>query len=130
MIDVRDDRDIDPDAFATLRARCAFDAKPAEYLAAMIAGSRWIAHAHDPAADDQLVGFARAISDGVATAYLSTVMVDPDYRRRGVGRAMLHRIMRGRDDVKFALHTRTDAAAFYAAIGFVPVTDMMVRDRR
>ena len=30
----------------------------------------------------------------------------------------------------FVLHSRQDAAAFYAAIGFVPATDMMVRDRR
>ena len=130
MIDVRDDHKIDIQAFARLRERCAFDPKPPELLAAMIAGSRWIAHAHDPAADDRLVGFARAISDGVATAYLSSVMVDPDYRRRGVGRAMIELITRGRDEVKFVLHSRRDAPAFYAAVGFVPATDMMVRDRR
>ena len=130
MIDVRDDHKLDVQAFARLRERCAFSVKPPEFLAALIAGSRWIAHAYDPAANDRLVGFARAISDGVATAYLSTVMVDPDYRRRGLGRALVQRLMRGRDEVKFVLHSRQDAAAFYAAIGFVPATDMMVRDRR
>lgn len=130
MIDVRDHPDVDLQAFARLRERCAFSLKSPDFLAAMIAGSRWIAHAHDPAADDRLVGFARAISDGVATAYLSTVMVDPDYRRRGIGRALVHRLVHGRDDVKFVLHSRPDVVAFYAAIGFAPATDMMVRDRR
>ena len=130
MIDVRDTPDVDLQAFARLRERCAFSVKPSDLLAAMITGSRWIAHAHDPAADDQLVGFARAISDGVATAYLSTVMVDPDYRRRGIGRALVQRLMHGRDDIKFVLHSRPDVVAFYAAIGFAPATDMMVRDRR
>lgn len=130
MIDVRDDPDVDLQAFARLRERSAFSFKPPDFLAAMIAGSRWIAHAYDPAAGDRLVGFARAISDGVATAYLSTVMVDPDYRRRGIGRALVQRLMHGRDDVKFVLHSRPDVVAFYAAIGFAPATDMMVRDRR
>jgi ribosomal protein S18 acetylase RimI-like enzyme len=129
MIDVRHDQQIDIQAFALLRERCGFDTKPPEFLAALIAGSRWIAHAHDSAAD-VLVGFARAISDGVATAYLSSVMVDPDYRRRGIGRAMVQRIMQGREDVKFVLHSQHDATAFYAAIEFVPITDMMARNRR
>jgi ribosomal protein S18 acetylase RimI-like enzyme len=130
MIDVRDDREIDLRAFARLRERCAFDAKPLEFLAALVAGSHWIAHAHDAANDDRLVGFVRAISDGVATAYLSTLMVDPEYRRRGIGRAMVQRITHGRDEVKFALHSRHEAIAFFASVGFVPATDMMVRERR
>jgi ribosomal protein S18 acetylase RimI-like enzyme len=130
MIDVRDDHKLDVKAFARLRERCAFSVKPPEFLAALIAGSRWIAHAYDPAAGDRLVGFARAISDGVATAYLSSVMVDPDYRRRGVGRAMVQRILQGREDIKFVLHSNQGATAYYAAIGFSPITDMMARDRR
>ena len=129
MIDVRDDLKLDVQAFARLRERCAFGVKPPEFLA-VIAGSRWIAHAYDPAAGDRLVGFARAISDGVATAYLSSVMVAPDYRRRGVGRAMVQRILQGREDIKFVLHSNQGATAFYAAIGFSPITDMMARDRR
>jgi ribosomal protein S18 acetylase RimI-like enzyme len=129
-IEVRDGADVDLPAFARLRERSGFSAKPPEFLAAMIEGSRWLAHAHDPADSDRLVGFARAISDGVATAYLSTVMVDPDYRRRGVGRALVEHLVHGRDDIKFVLHTRPEAAAFYAALGFVPAANMLVRERR
>ena len=78
MINVRDDHKLDVQAFARLRERWAFIVKPPQFLTALIAGSRWIARAYDPAADDRLVGFTRAISDGVASAYLSSVMVDPD----------------------------------------------------
>lgn len=109
MLDLRDDPDVDLAALATLRARCDFSAKPIDFLARFIAGSRWLVHAY---ADARLVGFARAISDGVSTAYLNSVMVDPDHRRRGIGRAMLA------------------AAAFYAALGFADASAMMVRDRR
>ncbi|MEO8553983.1 MAG: GNAT family N-acetyltransferase [Kofleriaceae bacterium] len=117
MIDVREDSDIELAALA----------KPIEVLARLLAGSRWFVHAHD---GPRLVGFARAITDGVATAYLSSVMVDPDYRRRGIGRTMIERLLASRDDVRFVLHTRPEAAAFYAALGFTDATAMMVRDRR
>jgi ribosomal protein S18 acetylase RimI-like enzyme len=130
MIDVRHDPQLDLQALARLRALCGFETKPPEFLTALIAGSRWIAHAHDSADNDRLVGFARAISDGIATAYLSSVMVDPDYRRRGVGRALIQRITQGREDVKFVLHSNDDATAFYSALGFVPVTNIMARNRR
>lgn len=127
MISLRDGADLDLDALAALRLRCAFSALTPDFLGRQLAGTRWIVHAYD---DARLVGFARAISDGVATAYVGSVMVDPDYRRRGIGRALLARLMDGRGEIKFVLHTRSESAAFYAALGFVDATQMMVRERR
>jgi len=43
---------------------------------------------------------------------------------------MVQRIMQGREDIKFVLHSNEGATAFYGALGFVRVTDMMARDRR
>lgn len=126
MIDLRDD-DVDLDDLIALRARCHFTAYPRDTLHAQLAGSRWRVHAHD---GRRLVGFARAISDGVSTAYLSAVMVDPDFRRQRIGRRMLERLMHGRDAIKFVLHTRPESAAFYAALGFAPASQMLVRERR
>jgi hypothetical protein len=40
------------------------------------------------------------------------------------------RFVRRKDDIKFVLHTRKEAAEFYASVGFAPATDMMIRDRR
>jgi len=127
MISLREGPDLDLAALSALRVRCAFSAQTPDFLARQIAGTRWVVHAYD---GERLIGFARALSDGVATAYVGSVMVDPDYRRRGVGRALLGRLMDGRDDIKFVLHTRTESAEFYAALGFVDATQMMVRERR
>ena len=127
MIEYRDSHDVDLEALAVLRAQCDFVAKDSRYLAGQVSGARWVIHAYDA---DRLIGFCRAITDGVSNAYISSVMVAPEYRRRGIGRQMLARLMADRDDIKFVLHTRKEAAAFYAAVGFAPATDMMTRDRR
>lgn len=127
MIEYRDSHDVDLAALSVLRATCEFAAKDREFLAQQVSGARWVVHAYDGA---RLVGFCRAISDGVSSAYISSVMVDPVYRRRGIAREMFARLLAGHEDIKFILHTRKEAAAFYAAVGFVPATDMMVRDRR
>lgn len=127
MIEYRDTHDVDLEALRVLRAACAFAEKDLAFLAQQVAGARWVVHAYE---SGRLVGFCRAISDGVSSAYVSSVMVDPGYRRRGIGRGMLERLMAGRDDIKFVLHTREEAAAFYAAVGFAPATDMLIRDRR
>lgn len=127
MIEYRTNHDVDLAALAALRATCGFATKDAAFLAQQIAGSRWVVHAYDGA---RLVGFARAISDDVSSAYVSSVMVAPDHRRRGIGRALIERLLAGHDHIKFVLHAREDAAAFYAAIGFAPSANLMMRDRR
>ena len=67
----------------------------------------------------RIVGKARALSDGVCNAYIVDVWTHSDHRRRGIGRAMLERLV-----APFAgqhVHTFTDDAAdFYIACGFTP----------
>ena len=67
------------------------------------------------------VGFARAVSDGVALAYLADVFVLPDYRGRGVGVALVRAMI---DDgpgagFRWMLHT-SDAHGLYVRFGFRP----------
>jgi ribosomal protein S18 acetylase RimI-like enzyme len=126
VIAYREDPDVDLEALAALRATCEFAARPRDFLAQQVAGARWLVHAYDR---DRLCGFARAISDGVTNAYISSVMVAPDLRRRGIGRAMIERLVADRPHVRFVLHTRRDAVAFYTALGFGPAVDMLVRER-
>ena len=127
MIAYRDGHDVDLDALAQLRAASEFAPLPPETLAAQVAGARWAIAAYD---GDRLVGFARAISDGVRNAYIGSVMVDPGYQRRGIGRELIGRLMAGRDGIRWVLHARKEAKEFYAAIGFTPATDMMWTGRR
>jgi GNAT superfamily N-acetyltransferase len=79
-----------------------------------------------------MVGFARAISDGVAVAYLADVFVLPDHRGRGLGQALIHAMIDdgpGRD-LRWMLHTE-DAHSLYGKFGFgAPDTTFMERRSR
>jgi ribosomal protein S18 acetylase RimI-like enzyme len=69
--------------------------------------------------DGRLVGFARAVSDGVSFAYLADVYVLPELRGRGLGEELLREAVDGSPfaGVRWLLHTR-DAHGLYAKIGF------------
>ena len=68
-----------------------------------------------------MVGFARAVSAGVAFAYLADVYVDPAHRGGGLGHALVREIVEGNGAAAFRwmLHTR-DAHGVYADVGFAP----------
>lgn len=87
-------------------------------LEAQLASAWRVVGAYDAATGAQ-VGFARAISDGVALAYLADVYVVPAHRSHGVGHALLRLMV---DDgpgagFRWLLHT-DDAHGLYAAHGF------------
>lgn len=67
-----------------------------------------------------MLGFARAVSDGVAFAYLADVFVLPGHRGQGVGRALVNEMINAGPGAGFRwlLHT-VDAHALYADFGFV-----------
>ena len=71
--------------------------------------------------DSSMVGFARAVSDGVAFAYLADVYVDPAHRGRGLGHTLVGEIVEGNGAAAFRwmLHT-ADAHGVYADLGFSP----------
>lgn len=56
------------------------------FVEEMIRNSFAIACAFDGA---RLIGMMRALSDGVSDAYLLDLVVDPVYRRRGIGKKLL-----------------------------------------
>jgi GNAT superfamily N-acetyltransferase len=68
-----------------------------------------------------MVGFARAISDGVALAYLADVFVLPEHRGAGLGRRLVAEMVEAGPGAGFRwlLHT-ADAHGLYARFGFAP----------
>jgi len=72
-------------------------------------------------ADDQekLIGFARVISDFATSYYLCDVIIDPEYRNRGLGTALVSHIVTSPEYVKLRgfLITR-DAHDLYKKFGF------------
>ena len=76
------------------------------------------------------VGFARAVSDGVAFAYLADVYVLPAYRGRGLGVELVREMVENGPyaGCKWLLHT-SDAHGLYRRFGFgAPSERVLERD--
>lgn len=92
----------------------------------MLAGSRRTLAAWD---GTELVGFAREHGDGVYTALISSVCVDPRWQELGVAGRVVSSLMDGRPEVRFSLHSAPGLEDFYAGFGFEPDPNAMVRPR-
>ncbi len=75
----------------------------------------------------ELVGFARVISDYATTYYLCDVIVDPDYRGRGLGKALVSYIDARPEyaGLRGFLITR-DAHGLYRQFGYEVVNDRVM----
>ena len=78
----------------------------------------------------QVVGFARAITDGISNGYLSMVVVDEPNRRQGVGQALVENLVGTEPNMTWVLRAgREGAPQFFAKLGFVASTTAMERCR-
>ncbi len=99
---------------------------PARHLD-ILRGSHAVVLAHD---GPRVVGFVNAISDGVLAAYIPLLEVRPAYRGRGIGRALVRRMLQRLDHL-YMIDLVCDAglAPFYAPLGFVQLAGMARRNR-
>ena len=72
--------------------------------------------------NEKLIGFARVMTDYATTYYLCDVVIDPEYRHRGLGKMLIAHITAQLEyaGLRGFLMTR-DAHGLYAQYGFVPV---------
>jgi len=79
---------------------------------------------------ERLVGFTRALSDGVHRAYVEDVVIDPDYRRRGIGEGMVAALMEQLAGVHItSLFCEPQRVAFYQRNGFRPSQTQVMMHR-
>ena len=67
---------------------------------------------------DKIVGAGRMISDGECYAWIHDVAVLDSYRKQGIGRKILEKIIEGNEGLLIGLTSSFEAVDFYTKLGF------------
>jgi len=97
--------------------------KPPDALRTAFGNSRYSCFGFD---GDRLVAAGRALADGLDCAYIADVAVHPDYQGRGLGQAVIRRLVeRAAGHKKIILYANPGTEPFYGRLGFLPMNTAM-----
>ena len=80
--------------------------------------------------EGRVVGFARALCDGVSNGYLSMVAVAEDQRGQGIGREMVCYLIGNDPEITWTLRAGRGSEGFWRKMGFAASEVAMERTRR
>lgn len=80
--------------------------------------------------EGRVVGFGRALCDGVSNGYLSMVAVAEDKRGQGIGRELVQRLMGDDTDITWTLRSGRGSEGFWRRMGFAVSESAMERVRK
>lgn len=97
--------------------------KPPEALATVFGNSMFTCFVY---AGTALVGAGRALADGLDCAYIADVAVHPEHQGRGLGTAIIRRLLAAADGhKKIILYANPGAEPFYDRLGFLRMNTAM-----
>lgn len=68
--------------------------------------------------DDKLVGFGRAISDGICQAAIYNIALDEAYHGKGLGKDIVNKLVSRVSHCNIILYTHPDTVSLYEHLGF------------
>ncbi|MBZ9635149.1 GNAT family N-acetyltransferase [Clostridium sp. FP1] len=84
-------------------------------LKAMVENSQIVVTAWD---EEIMVGFARCTTDYVFNGQINNVVVDSKYRRKGIGKVLINKIVDSSKQVTYMLRGSIRNEDFYRILGF------------
>jgi len=79
--------------------------------------------------DGVVVGFGRALCDGISNGYLSVVVVAKAAQGQGIGREIVRRLMGGNPDITWVVRAGHGSERFWSKVGFTVSEVAMERTR-
>ena len=79
---------------------------------------------------ERVVGFGRALCDGVSNGYLSMVVVAEVVRGQGIGREIVQRLMGDNPEITWVLRAGRGSEGFWSKMGFTASETAMERTRQ
>lgn len=78
--------------------------------------------------NSRLIGFGRAISDGIYRALVDDIIVDGSYQKQGIGRMVIENILKQLNGIdEIFLNTKPDLEVFYKKFGFNKVNTITMK---
>lgn len=67
---------------------------------------------------EKVIGFARALCDDVSNGYIGTVAVAENFRKRGIGRELVERLIGTDENITWVLRAGRDSEKFWKKMNF------------